>query len=67
MRQFLADSWPVVLVAGSGLIAWGDLRARVKHVQHDVDTKASKEVLDQINGRLGRIEGALDRLMEREP
>ena len=61
----LAESWPVLLVAGSGLVAWGEARARLSRVVRDVDTKASKEVVEQIDKRLERIETKLDRLMER--
>lgn len=52
--------WPVILVAGAGLVAWGDLRARVSGLRKDVDAKASQELVshqyDEIIARLDRIE-----------
>lgn len=62
----MLEYWPVMLVAGSGLVAWGDLRARLAGVRRDVDTKASKEVVDRVEARLAHIDEKLDRLLERE-
>ena len=59
------EYWPLALVVGSGLVAWGELRARISGIRKDVDTKASKDTLEQIDARLARMEGQLDRLVER--
>jgi hypothetical protein len=55
---------PVALVAGAGLVAWGELRAKVNGLRSDVDDKASKEIVVSIDERLDRIEMKLDRLVE---
>lgn len=61
------DFWPMALVTGTGLIAWGRLSAKVDAVRKDTDEKASKEVVGQIDARLARMEGTLDRIAERLP
>ena len=60
----LIDYWPVALVAGTGLVAWGEGRARLHALTKAVDDKASKDVIEvqyeTIIERLGRIERRLD-------
>lgn len=62
--------WPVLCVLAAALIGYGDLLARVKRLQRDVDAKASKELLDahfnEIIRRLDRIENGLERRVRRE-
>ena len=56
----MLELWPVALVAGGGLVAWGELRAKVGRLRSDVDTKASNEIVEhqytEIITRLDRIE-----------
>ena len=54
-----------VPLVGAGLVAWGNLRANMNGLRADVDEKANKEVVEMIDGRLARIEGKVDRLLER--
>ena len=54
-----------VPLGGAGLVAWGNLRANMNGLRADVDEKANKEVVEMIDGRLARIEGKVDRLLER--
>ena len=61
----LIDYWPVALVAGTGLVAWGEARTKLRIVERDVEAKASKESVERMETRLERIEDKLDRLMER--
>ena len=61
----LIEYWPIALVASGGLIAWGEARAKLRVVERDVETKASKESVERMETRLERIEDKLDRLMER--
>lgn len=65
----MLELWPIALTAGAGLVAWGDVRRRIARAEQDIETKASREVVEQataaLNDRLGRIEDKLDRLMER--
>ena len=56
---------PLALVAGGGLVAWGELRGRVNNLKQDVDDKASRDVMEAhfeaVLQRLTRIEEKLDR------
>ena len=61
----MAEHWlALVMVAGGGLIAWGQLRSRVDGVEKAVDTKAGRDVVDAhfdaVVQRLERIENKLD-------
>ena len=60
----LIDYWPVALVAGTGLVAWGEGRARLHALTKAVDAKASRDVVEvqytAIIERLDRIERHLD-------
>lgn len=57
------DFWPIALVAGTGLIAWGRIGAKVEGMRKDVDTKASTERVDAIDSQLKSIDGKLDSLV----
>ena len=61
----LIEYWPIALVAGGGLLAWGEARTKLRIVERDVAAKASKESVERMETRLERIEDKLDRLMER--
>lgn len=65
LLRTVSEWWPLALTAGTGLVAWGDMRRQVSQIRREVDTKASREVLEQIDARLTRIENLLDRLVER--
>lgn len=56
--------WAVAVVAGGGLVAWGEMRAKVNGLRRDVDGKASGELVEhqyeEIVNRLARIERKLD-------
>ena len=58
----LNDYAPVIAVGVAGAIGYGELRARVARVCRDVETKASKEIVEtqygEILRRLDRIEDA---------
>ena len=58
------DFWPVALVAGGGLIAWGRLTHKVEAVKESVAAKASTERVDALDSKLDSIDGKLDRLVE---
>ena len=57
---------PLALVAGGGLVAWGELRSKVNGIRKDVEDKAEKDVVNvQFNAvieRLDRIERGIDKL-----
>lgn len=62
-----SDNWPgLALAAIPALVGYGDLRARATQLSKDVDTKASKEVVntqyDEILRRLDRIENRVNRV-----
>ena len=59
------DFWPMLVVAGTALVGWGNLKARVAGVQKEIDAKASREVVERISISVDRIEEKLDRLIER--
>lgn len=59
------DFWPIAVVGATGLIAWGRLSHKVDAVKEAVDAKASKEVVGTLDSRLDRMEGKLDRIIER--
>ena len=59
----LLEFWPVLAVGGAGLIAWGELRARISGVRKDVDAKVDTATFQQVDKRLERIEGQVDRLV----
>jgi hypothetical protein len=61
----MIEYWPIALVAGTGLVGYGELRARVTRTREDLDTKASKEVVEQIDRRLERMERGIDELVKR--
>ena len=56
---------PLAVVAGAGLVAWGEMRSRVNGLRRDVEDKAEKEVVEvkfeAIIERLERMETKLDR------
>lgn len=58
------DFWPIALVAGGGLIAWGRLTHKVDAVKEAIGTKASIERVDAIDSKLDNIDGKLDRLID---
>ena len=61
----MLEYWPVIVVAATGAIGYGELRARVANIRKDVDNAASREVVEvqytEILRRLGSIETRLDR------
>ena len=65
MMAALNDLLPVALVAGGGLVAWGEMRSKVNGIRKDVEGKAEKDVVevkfDSIIERLARMETKLDR------
>lgn len=61
----MEELWAAALVAGAGLIAWGELRTKVNQLREDVDEKASREIVASIDARLERIETKLDDLCTR--
>lgn len=60
----MVELWPAAVAIAGGLVAWGDLRAKVGELRKDVDGKASREIVEhqyaEIVNRLARIEGKLD-------
>lgn len=61
----MIEQWPLALVISSGLIAWGETRAKLVGLRKDIDTKASLDTIKQIDAHLTRIEEKLDRFVER--
>lgn len=61
----MVEYWPIAVVAGTGLLAFGRQNARLDSVSKAVDEKASKESVTNLDARLDRIEGKLDRVLER--
>ena len=61
----LLDFWPVALVAGTGLIAWGRMSQRVEAVKDSIAEKASTERVNALDSKLESIDGKLDRIMDR--
>lgn len=76
MNAFFVKFWPVVIVAGGGLIGWGTLSSDVSHLQeeqrtsvedHDrivrmeTEQKAMKESLDEIKSDVKDIARAVRR------
>lgn len=61
----MIEYWPIAVVVGTGLLAHGRQSARIDSVVKSVDEKASKESVTQIRADLERIDGKLDRLLER--
>lgn len=57
--------WPVILVAGGGLIAWGRNNARHDALEKQIEAKASKDTVASLDTRLDRIESKVDKLLER--
>lgn len=64
MDNALLEYWPIALTTGVGLVAWGELRARISGVRKDVDEKVSKDTFQQVDNRLARMEGQLDQLVK---
>lgn len=58
------DFWPVALVAGGGLIAWGRLTHKVEAVKEEIATKASTERVNALDSKLDSIDGKLDMLVQ---
>jgi hypothetical protein len=60
----LLDYLPVVVLGATGAIGYGELRQRVNSLSRDVETKASREVVDahygEIIRRLDRIENRVN-------
>ena len=56
----------VVPVVGGGLIAWGKANTRIDSVEKQLETRASKEVVDRVEVQLERIENKLDRVLTRD-
>lgn len=59
----MLELWPIALTAGATLIGWGTLNNKVDNLRKDVDAKASKDTFEQMDARLARIEGQVDRLV----
>lgn len=59
------DFWPVVLVAGTGLIAWGRLSGRVEAQAREIDKKVSAERVDALDSKLVTMDAKLDRIIDR--
>ena len=59
----LLEFWPVLAVGGAGLVAWGELRGRISSMRKDVDAKVDTATFQQVDKRLERIEGQVDRLV----
>lgn len=64
MDHGLLEFWPVLAVGGAGLIAWGELRSKVKRVTEDVDKKVDNATFQQVDTRMERIERQVDRLVD---
>jgi hypothetical protein len=58
------DFWPVALVAGTGLIAWGRLSHKVDAVKEAIAEKASTERVDALDSKLGSIDAKMDRVLD---
>ena len=58
------EFWPVLAVGGAGLLAWGELRQKVKRVTEEVDSKVSKDTFQQVDTRMERIERQVDKLVD---
>jgi hypothetical protein len=64
MEHGLLEFWPVLAVGGAGLLAWGELRQKVKRVSEEVDSKVNKDTFQQVDTRMERIERQVDRLVD---
>ena len=53
---------PLIIV---GLIGWGSLKSEVSNHQRQIDTKASRDVVDQQNAEVLRRLERIERLLER--
>lgn len=54
---FLKTAWPVLVVAGGGLIAWGSLNADVSHIKEQQDQQVSDhDAIVRIDERQKRME-----------
>lgn len=60
----ILDFWPIALVAGGGLIAWGRLTHKVDAVKESIAEKASTERVNALDSKLESIDGKLDRLID---
>lgn len=61
----LLDVWPVVLLAGTGLIAWGRLSGRVEAQSKEIDKKVSAERVNALDSKLVTMDAKLDRIIDR--
>ena len=56
---------PAAVVAGGGLIAWGEMRSKVRGLREDMAEKANREAVkvhfEAVLQRLTRIEAKIDR------
>ena len=61
----MLEYWPAAVVLGTGLVAWGEMRAKLSSLRRDVDVKASTDVVQAhytaLCAQLDRIEARLDR------
>lgn len=61
----MLEFWPIALVAGTGLIAWGRMSHKVEAVKDSIADKASTERVNALDSKLESIDGKLDRIMDR--
>lgn len=59
------DFWPIALVAGGGLVAWGRLTHKVEAVKEEVAKKANGERVDALDSKLVTMDAKLDRIIDR--
>jgi hypothetical protein len=57
--------WPVLVMAGVGLIMWGELRTRVRTLEREMQTEMQK--VSKVPERLAVIETKLDLLIDTRP
>lgn len=56
IEQFLAAYWPVIAVAGSGLVGWGALKNDVKSMKKDIAAvQADHDLLVRIDERVAAL------------
>lgn len=60
----ILDFWPIALVAGGGLIAWGRHQREVEAIKESVAAKASTERVNALDSKLDTIDAKIDRLID---
>jgi preprotein translocase subunit YajC len=67
-KNWLQNWWPILMVVGGGLVAWGGLQARVSAVeQTTVSLKTDHDVLVKVSTQQDAMQKQLDRMEQKLP